>query len=109
MRKEDIRKVVAVIISALTFLGLGMSIASAQASGDAPVTPATAIHGLPGNNPGYGGNSANPAGNGVNGGNGIHDIADGAPGWDGSPTSESGEPPSCTIHGGLNTVNQNCD
>lgn len=73
----------------------------ASAKVDAPVTPATEIHGLPANNPGFGGSSANPEGVGVNGGNGIHDINDGAPGQDGSSAAEAGQPPACTIHGGL--------
>lgn len=74
---------------------------AAAAPGTAPVTPATEIHGLPGNNPAHGGSSANPTGGGVNGGNGIHDINDGAPGFDGSSASTAGEPPACTIHGGM--------
>ena len=50
-------------------------VAQAESGTDAPVTPATTIHGAPGNTPGFGGSSANPQGGGVNGGNGIHNIA----------------------------------
>ena len=76
--------------------------ANAASSQDAPVTPATEIHGAPGNTPGFGGNSANPdgAGEGVNGGGGIHNISGGAPGQAG--TQGDGNP-SGTLHGGLDT------
>jgi len=94
------RPVVACVFTALALAALGIA-GFAAAGKDAPVTPATEIHGLPGNNPGYGGSSANPTGGGVNGGDGIHDIADGAPGWDGTSAADGGEPPACTIHGGL--------
>lgn len=104
-----VKKYLATVAAIALAIGVSVGIASAGTTNTAPVTPATAIHGLPGNNPGYGGSSANPAGTGVNGGNGIHDIADGAPGWDGTSAAGGEEPPSCTMHGGLNTVNGNCD
>jgi len=76
---------------------------------EASTTPATEIHGAPGNTPGFGGSSASPEGNGVGDGNGIHNIAGGAPGQNGGFAQE-GEPPACTMHGGLNNgYNQNCD
>ena len=69
----------------------------------APTTKATEIHGLPGNNPAYGGNSANPNGVGANGGNGIHNIAGGAPGQSGNhpTTGNDGTQPSEDLHGGM--------
>lgn len=87
------------VIALAAFAAVGL--VGGAAAEVAPVTPATEIHGLPGNNPAYGGSSANPEGGGVNGGNGIHDINDGAPGQDGASAAESGRPPACTIHGGL--------
>ncbi len=68
---------------------------------DAPETSATDMHGLPGNNPAYGGNSANPNDAGANGGNGMHNIGGGAPGQNGVSAAEGGEPPACTMHGGM--------
>jgi hypothetical protein len=67
---------------------------------DAPVTKATAIHGAPGNTPGFGGSSANPAGtgNGFNGGAGIHNIG-AAPGQGGA--NEADDRPAGNMHGGL--------
>ncbi len=65
---------------------------------DAPVTKATAIHGAPGNTPGFGGSSANPVGGGVNGGGGIHNIA-AAPGQGGANTAD--DRPAGNMHGGL--------
>ena len=56
----------------------------------APVNTATAIHGAPGNTPGFGGSSASPNGNGVNGGNGIHNILGGAPGQAGYNPAQDG-------------------
>lgn len=78
---------------------------SAQNAGtDAPTTPATAHHGLPGNNPGFGGSSANPQGTGVNGGGGIHGIAN-VPGHNADNHPSNGEPgfndQLGTVHGGL--------
>jgi len=68
-----------------------------------PTTPATTIHGLPGNNPANGGSSASPEGQGVNDGNGIHNIAGGAPGQNGGVNGAAdGDQPSETMHGGLN-------
>ena len=78
--------------------------AAAQSPNEAPVTPATDIHGAPGNTPGFGGNSANPNGNGVNGGNGIHNIAGGAPGQDGDVTPGEKGGPSNDMHGGLDAT-----
>ena len=56
--------------------------AYADSPNTAPNTPATDIHGAPGNTPGFGGNSANPNGVG-DGGGGIHNISGGAPGQNG--------------------------
>jgi hypothetical protein len=81
--------------------------AAAESSREAPETPATHHHGLPGNNPGFDGSSANPdgKGNGKNGGGGIHGIDNvpghnsaNYPGADGTPgfASQLG-----TVHGGL--------
>jgi hypothetical protein len=83
--------------------------AAAASSKQAPVTPATDIHGAPGNTPGFGGSSANPNGEGNNGGNGIHMIANGAPGQGGEHPTDGGDPPGCDMHGGLNNYNANCD
>ena len=96
------------LIVALSFTFGVASTVQAAASVDAPVTPATTIHGAPGNTPGFGGNSANPQGNGVNGGNCIHAIA-GAPGQGGTSGAGNKDPPGCDMHGGLNNYNQNCD
>lgn len=68
----------------------------------APENTATAIHGAPGNTPGFGGSSASPNGNGVNGGNGIHNILGGAPGQAGYNPAQDGRDPANTMHGGLN-------
>ena len=95
------------LFSAVLAGGLALgSLASVDAApnnggNDAPVTPATAMHGLPGNNPAHGGNSANPNGAGANGGNGMHNIAGGAPGQNGVSAAVGGEPPACTMHGGM--------
>ncbi len=78
--------------------------AIAGSSRDAPETPATDIHGAPGNTPGFGGNSANPNGNGVNGGNGIHNISGGAPGQNGSVDPGEKGGPSGDMHGGLDAT-----
>jgi hypothetical protein len=77
--------------------------ALADSSRDAPTTKATEIHGLPGNNPGFGGASANPNGVGQGGGNGIHNVAGGAPGQSGNhpTTGNDGTQPSEDIHGGM--------
>ena len=97
------------IVFAVT-LSLGIAVAdtaAAQSSRTAPENAATAHHGLPGNNPGFGGSSANPQGKGKgkNGGGGIHGIGnvpghnpDNRPGADGTPgfASQLG-----TVHGGL--------
>ena len=80
-----------------------------------PTTPATTIHGLPGNNPANGGAAAAPSigdPHGLDGGNGIHNIAGGAPGWEGTPTSQTddGRQPACDMHGGMGDEygNANC-
>ena len=80
-------------------------LALAGTENDAPTTPATTFHGLPGNNPGHGGSSANPQGEGVNGGNGIHNIA----GVQANGAADTGQPPACTSHGGLDAANKNCE
>lgn len=103
------------IMTAAAALSIGglMGVSMADSTNDAPVTPATEIHGTPGNTPGFGGNSANPAGVGQ-GGNGIHMIANGSPGWNGTSAADGAEPPACVMHGGLgdndgNKDNRNCD
>jgi hypothetical protein len=102
------KKLAAVVAVVVMVLGFGIGTASADPDKAAPVTRATEIHGLPGNNPGYGGSSASPNGNGAGGGNGIHNIAGGAPGQNGGHADD--RPPACTMHGGLGNanVNQNC-
>ena len=82
--------------------------AAADSGNDAPTTPATTFHGLPGNNPGFGGASANPQGGGQGGGNGIHDIADVQGGAAGTP-ADGNQPPACVAHGGLGAANKNCN
>jgi hypothetical protein len=94
------------IMAAVAVLGFVTSLqAEAQSGREAPTNAATDHHGLPGNNPGFGGSSANPQGVGKNGGGGIHGIAnvpglnaDNYPGADGTPgfASQLG-----TVHGGL--------
>jgi len=64
----------------------------------APVTKATAIHGAPGNTPGFGGESANVVGVGFDGGGGIHAIEN-APGLGGA--NEPDDRPAGNMHGGL--------
>jgi hypothetical protein len=77
---------------------------AAQSGRDAPTNPATHHHGLPGNNPGFGGSSANPNGNGKNGGNGIHGIGN-VPGQNRDNHPSNGAPgfrdQLDTVHGGL--------
>ncbi len=69
---------------------------------------ATALHGLPGNNPANGGNSANPNGVGADGNanvnGGIHNIGGGAPGIVGLHPVRDGHDPAGTMHGGLNAT-----
>ena len=71
---------------------------------DAPVTAATSHHGLPGNNPAFGGSSANPNGQGVDGGAGMHGIGN-VPGQNDANSPSNGEPGFSdqlnTVHGGL--------
>lgn len=95
-----------IMVAAVFSLGfLFADSVAAESSRKAPETPATHHHGLPGNNPGFGGSSANPQGKGKNGGGGIHGIGnvpghnpDNYPGADGTPgfASQLG-----TVHGGL--------
>jgi hypothetical protein len=84
-------------------LSLVPAFASAQTT-TAPVTPATDHHGLPNNNPAFGGGSANPRGTGANGGANIHGIGN-VPGQDPTNTPTNGEPgfrdQLGTVHGGL--------
>lgn len=102
---KDLRMfLVAVAIFVLTAFGVAL----ADSGSDAPTTPATTFHGLPGNNPGFGGASANPQGEGQGGGNGIHNIAGVQAGAAGTP-ADGNEPPACVAHGGLGAANQNCD
>ena len=77
---------------------------SAQSPNQAPITPATSIHGAPGNTPGFGDSSANPNGQGKNGGNGIHNIGGGAPGQNGSVDPGEKGGPSGDMHGGLDAT-----
>lgn len=108
---EDLRQAVETGIAALSAESSSSPTKDATANAT-PTTPATTIHGLPGNNPANGGSSASPGGEGVNGGNGIHNIAGGAPGWDGTPTSQTddGRQPACDMHGGMGDEygNANC-
>lgn len=92
-----------IALSVLALLLTSLSV-SAESSREAPVTPATHHHGLPGNNPGFGGNSANPNGQGKNGGGGIHGIGN-VPGQNADNHPSNGEPgfrdQLNTVHGGL--------
>lgn len=93
------------LVVALTAVVLLTGPALADRKKDAPTTPATDFHGLPGNNPSNaGGASANPDGsNGVGqgGGDGIHNI-DGNPGQSGNRDNASdGDQPAEDMHGGL--------
>ena len=94
-------KLSVVMVAASVLIALGSS-AFAGATIEAPDTPATDIHGAPGNTPGFGGSSANPDGGGVNGGDGIHDIDGGAPGQNG--TAGDAENPSADMQGGIDGV-----
>lgn len=95
------RRIIASVLTVALIAG-GVVVGSADTTVTADIdTPATEIHGLPGNNPSTGGASANPAGQGQGGGNGIHNIQGGAPGWDGTSAASGGEPPACDMHGGL--------
>ena len=80
------------------------STALAESQNEAPTTPATSIHGAPGNTPGFGGSSANPNGNGKNGGDGIHNIGGGAPGQNGEVNPGELGGPSGDMHGGLDAT-----
>jgi hypothetical protein len=91
-----LRIFIATIIASASLAGT----AYAEAGIDAPDTPATDIHGAPGNTPGFGGSSANPDGGGKNGGDGIHMI-DHAPGQDGEVAPGELGGPSNDMHGGL--------
>lgn len=91
------------LVVATTVLLLLSGSAMADRKKDAPTTPATEHHGLPGNNPSNaGGASANPNGQGAGGGNGIHDI-DQNPGQSGNHPDPSGTAtqPAENMHGGL--------
>jgi hypothetical protein len=99
------RALIASIAAGFVVATLAAAPGAAQSSIDAPENPATDHHGLPGNNPGFGGSSANPQGQGANGGGGIHGIdnvpghnPDNHPGADGVAgfASQLG-----TVHGGL--------
>jgi len=97
--------------AAIAVAVIGLSSPAAAGAGiDAPDTPATTFHGLPGNNPGFGGSSANPNGTGVNGGNGIHGIAN-TPGQEGSNPNDDGVAGFAnelnTVHGGIGAANKN--
>jgi len=70
----------------------------------APKTPATSIHGAPGNTLGFDGRSANSQGGGKNGGGGIHNIAGGAPGQNGGAGTGGKGGPSGNMHGGLDAT-----
>lgn len=96
----NIRTVTLALIATTAIAGTAL----AQSPNAAPVTPATSIHGAPGNTPGFGGNSANPNGKGKTGGNGIHNIAGGAPGQNGSVTPGEKGGPSNDMHGGLDAT-----
>ena len=92
-------------LAGIVLVAMGMAgTAIAESGRDAPVTPATSIHGAPGNTPGFGGSSANPKGGGKNGGNGIHNIAGGAPGQNGGAGTGGKGGPSGNMHGGLDAT-----
>lgn len=97
------------VVGALT-VGPLAAVAGANAADqgqEAPVTPATAIHGTPGNTPGHSDQAygAAPAGTADGADGGIHNIAGVRANGTGAP---NGTPPACTAHGGLDTVNPNC-
>ena len=93
------------MMAAVAIVSLASNLpAAAQSGRTAPTTPATDHHGLPGNNPGYGGSSANPQGNGKNNGGGIHGIGN-VPGKNADNHPSNGIPGFAdqlgTVHGGL--------
>jgi hypothetical protein len=94
--------------AALAAFALSALVALPVAAKDrtAPDTPATDIHGAPGNTPGFGGSSANPdgRGKGKNGGQGIHNISGGSPGQGGDVTPGEKGGPSNDMHGGLDAT-----
>lgn len=89
---------------AAVFIALVGFQAQAESKREAPVTPATHHHGLPDNNPGFGGASANPQGRGKNGGGGMHGIGN-VPGKNAGNHPSNGErgfrDQLGTVHGGL--------
>ena len=103
------KRYVSLIIGGLLMLPLsGMAFGNAADQGqEAPVTPATAIHGTPGNTPGHSDQvkGAAPAGTADGADGGIHNIAGVQANGTDAP---NGTPPACTAHGGLDTVNTNC-
>jgi hypothetical protein len=103
----------AMLLGSAAFAGIvavsGVSFAGTN--NEAPVTPATTIHGLPGNNAGFSdqANGACPATNGnADCDGGIHNIASN-PGQSGNSPQDRDTPPACDMHGGLNQgYNKNC-
>lgn len=97
------KKLIGILALPLALL-LG-NVAAADSPNDAPVTPATEIHGLPGNNPGHGGGGVRGAcPNGIDGcDGGLHNIAGVR-----ANGGRDDEPPACDAHGGLGTKNKNC-
>ena len=94
-----------VAVGAVALVGLSPAVAAAQPDRDAPVTPATAIHGLPGNNPAFSDEDRGACPADVDGcDGGLHNIA----GVRARQGRNGGTPPACTAHGGLGTVNDNC-
>lgn len=98
------KTIIAGAAAAALLCALGLSEANAQSRREAPTTPATHHHGLPGNNPGFGGSSANPQGTGKNGGGGMHGIGN-VPGKNANNHPSVGRPgfrdQIGTVHGGL--------
>lgn len=94
----------AVRIAAVAIIGLLPALHATAQERKAPDTPATHHHGLPNNNPGFNGGSANPEGVGKNGGGNIHGIAN-VPGKNADNHPSTGEPgfrdQLGTVHGGL--------
>jgi len=93
------------IMTALsTVLSVSAISATAQSKREAPTTPATHHHGLPNNNPGFNGGSANSQGVGKNGGGNIHGIAN-VPGQNSDNHPQNGQPgfkdQLGDVHGGL--------
>lgn len=109
-RQTHRSRIRAAVIAMFAVLALvtGAMTGMAVAKKDAPETPATDYHGLPGNNGGFSdqANGACPAGAGANCDGGIHGIGNN-PGQSGDSPADQGVP-ACNMHGGLD-AGGNCD